>query len=99
MTRCGSTVGPGWSREAPFFDEMVVKGHRPVLAVVVDIDELFRHCAKAFLRSGLWDPETWDPKGPSRRAVIAHTTEQTGMTLEIDEYYGSSTRRALRPRR
>ena len=49
--------------DAPFFDEMLVKGHRPVLAVVVDIDELFFHCAKAFLRSGLWQPETWDPEG------------------------------------
>lgn len=25
-------------REAPFFDQMVVKGHRPLLAVVVEID-------------------------------------------------------------
>ena len=48
--------------DAPFFDEMVVKGHRPVLAVVVDIEEIFFHCAKAFLRSGLWKPETWDPE-------------------------------------
>ena len=49
--------------DAPFFDEMVVKGHRPMLAVVVEIDEIFFHCAKAFLRSGLWKPETWDPDG------------------------------------
>ena len=46
--------------DAPFFDEMVVKGHRPLLAVVVDVEEVFFHCAKAFLRSGLWKPETWD---------------------------------------
>ena len=58
--------------DAPFFDEMVVKGHRPLLAVVVDIDDLFFHCAKAFLRSGLWKPETWDPEATvPRRAVIA----------------------------
>ena len=48
--------------DAPFFDEMVVKGHRPLLAVVVEIDDIFFHCAKAFLRSGLWKPETWDPE-------------------------------------
>jgi len=79
--------------DAPFFDDLVVKGHRPLLAVVVDVDEVFSHCAKAFLRSGLWDPETWEPEGAEgsvpRRAVIAHTTEQTGMTLEeLDDYYG-----------
>ena len=75
--------------DAPFFDEMVVKGHRPLLAVVVEVDEVFFHCAKAFLRSGLWRPETWDPEGAvSRRAVIAQKYEPTGMTLEeLDDYY------------
>lgn len=75
--------------DAPFFDEMVVKGHRPILAVVVEIEEIFFHCAKAFLRSNLWKPETWDPNAVvPRRAVIAHDSEPTGMTLEqLDEYY------------
>ncbi|MET3960413.1 PPOX class probable FMN-dependent enzyme [Marmoricola sp. OAE513] len=76
--------------DAPFFDQMVVKGHRPVLAVVVDIDELFHHCAKAFLRSGLWEPETWDPTGTvPRRAVIAQRLDASELSLEeLDEYYG-----------
>jgi uncharacterized protein len=75
--------------DAPFFDEMVVKGHRPILAIVVEIEEIFFHCAKAFLRSGLWKPETWDPNGVvPRRAVIAHDVEPSDMTLEqLDEYY------------
>jgi PPOX class probable FMN-dependent enzyme len=75
--------------DAPFFDEMVVKGHRPVLAVVVDIDDVFFHCAKAFLRAGLWKPETWDPDGiVPRRAVIASQVEAAGMSVEqLDDYY------------
>lgn len=75
--------------DAPFFDDMVVKGHRPVLAVVVEIEEVFFHCAKAFLRSQLWQPETWDPTGVvPRRAVIARDVEPSGLTLEqLDEYY------------
>ena len=75
--------------DAPFFDEMVVKGHRPVLAVVVEIEDVFFHCAKAFLRSGLWQPETWDPEGVvPRRAVVARTVEPDGRTLEeLDAYY------------
>ena len=74
---------------APYFDDMVVKGHRPILAVVVDIDDLFFHCAKAFLRSGLWEPETWSPDGTvARRAVIASEHEPNDMTLEqLDDYY------------
>jgi uncharacterized protein len=77
--------------DAPFFDELVVKGHRPLLAVVVDIDDIYFHCAKAFLRSGLWKPETWDPEAKvPRRAVIAKEVEPNGMTVEqFDEYYRS----------
>ncbi|MEO9323422.1 pyridoxamine 5'-phosphate oxidase family protein [Nocardioides sp. C4-1] len=75
--------------DAPFFDEMVVKGHRPLLAVVVEIEDVFFHCAKAFLRSGLWQPETWDPEGVvPRRAAIAQAVEPDGHTLdELDDYY------------
>lgn len=83
--------------DAPFFDEMVVKGHRPVLAVVVEIEQIFFHCAKAFLRSQLWQPETWDPDGAvPRRAVVAHRYEPTGMTLEeLDAYYGEQYSKGL----
>jgi PPOX class probable FMN-dependent enzyme len=75
--------------DAGFFDAMVVRGHRPVLAVVVDVEEVFFHCAKAFLRSRLWDPDTWAPDAVvPRRAVIAERYEPSGMSLEqLDDYY------------
>lgn len=80
-------------RDAPFFDDMVVKGHRPLLAVVVEIDEIFHHCSKAFLRSQLWDAETWDPEGRvPRRAVIAQMCERPDDSLEeLDAYYDEAT--------
>ncbi|GKX33998.1 MAG: pyridoxamine 5'-phosphate oxidase-like FMN-binding protein [Rhizobiaceae bacterium MnEN-MB40S] len=35
-------------------------GERPALAVlVVEIKAVFMHCAKAFMRSQLWQPDTW----------------------------------------
>ncbi|WP_122816396.1 pyridoxamine 5'-phosphate oxidase family protein [Nocardioides pantholopis] len=75
--------------EAPFLDEMVVAGHRPVLAAVIAIEEIFFHCGKAFLRSDLWQPETWDPEGlVPRRAVLAAEVERAGQSVaELDEYY------------
>jgi len=83
--------------DAPFFDELLVKGHRPLLAVVVEIEELFFHCAKAFLRSGLWKPETWDPEAAvARRAVVAAQVEPNGMTIdELDAYYGPAYEKGL----
>lgn len=76
-------------RDAPFLSQMVVKGHRPILATVVSIDEVFFHCAKAFMRSGLWDPDTWDPWGVvPRRAVVAHQVEPNDMSIEqLDGYH------------
>ncbi len=31
----------------------------PKMALVISTDEVFGHCAKAFRRSGLWDPSSW----------------------------------------
>ncbi|MFC9916997.1 MSMEG_1061 family FMN-dependent PPOX-type flavoprotein [Agromyces binzhouensis] len=78
-------------RDAPFLDGMVVKGHRPALALVVDIDEVFFHCSKAFLRSQAWKPETWTPDAVRRRALIAKALERPEADVaELDEYYGPS---------
>ena len=78
-------------RDAPFFDDMVVRGHRPVLALVVDVEQVFHHCAKAFLRSHLWDPSHWDAGDLPSRAVIAQTLERPEASLqELEAYYGPS---------
>ncbi len=37
---------------------------RPKLAVVIEVEAVFIHCAKAFRRSGLWDPSTWTTDMP-----------------------------------
>ncbi|MCA6095981.1 pyridoxamine 5'-phosphate oxidase family protein [Streptomyces sp. SCA3-4] len=76
-------------KDAPFFDRLAVKGHRPRVALLVEIEEVFFHCSKAFLRSGLWKPETWDPGAVPSRARIAQALEPTGQTLEeLERYYG-----------
>lgn len=74
--------------DAAYFDAMAVRGKRPILALEVEIETIFFHCAKAFLRSGLWDPESWEPGSVPRRAVIAHELEHSPRTLEdLDDYY------------
>jgi hypothetical protein len=42
---------------------MAVDGRVPKLAIVVAIDEVFLHCAKAFRRSHLWDPAHRQDRG------------------------------------
>lgn len=44
--------------DAPFFDAMADgTGRRPVLALLVEIEEIYRHCAQSLHRSRLWDAE------------------------------------------
>ncbi|MFJ8826791.1 MSMEG_1061 family FMN-dependent PPOX-type flavoprotein [Streptomyces sp. NPDC102467] len=49
--------------DAPFFDAMTVKGQRPTLALLLDIDEIYLHCPQSLRRSGLWKPQTWESAG------------------------------------
>jgi PPOX class probable FMN-dependent enzyme len=85
-------------RDAALLDRMVVKGHRPLLAMVVEVQQVFFHCAKAFLRSGLWEPETWQPDVVPSRARIAHQQERAGEELaDIERYYGEQYTAGLYP--
>ncbi len=75
--------------DAPYFDELIVKGHRPQMVIEVAIEQIFFHCAKAFLRSSLWKPETWHPERVPSRAVIAKALERPDDSIEeLEAYYG-----------
>ncbi|SDP20586.1 hypothetical protein SAMN04487905_102388 [Actinopolyspora xinjiangensis] len=83
-------------RQAPFFERMEVKGHRPTLALVVETEQVFHHCAKAFMRSDLWNPESWNPRAVDSRPNIAKTLESPDKSLaELEHYYGAEYARKL----
>lgn len=52
-------------RDAALRERMSVNGRAPQLAIVVDVDEAFMHCAKCVVRADLWEPESW----PNRDSV------------------------------
>jgi len=75
-------------RDAPFFDDLAVRGQRPVLAMVVEIDQVFSHCPKAFMRSGLWDPATWQPGALPTTAALCKAVQEAAETLdELEAHY------------
>ncbi|WP_242144651.1 MULTISPECIES: pyridoxamine 5'-phosphate oxidase family protein [unclassified Bacillus cereus group] len=39
--------------------EMKANGRTPLLGIVVEVEECYVHCAKAFIRSKMWDTESW----------------------------------------
>jgi Pyridoxamine 5'-phosphate oxidase len=74
--------------DAPFFDELAVRGHRPIIALVIEIEQIFFHCAKSFIRSDLWRPASWQPDALPRHSVLVKAVQDTPETLEeLDKYY------------
>lgn len=48
-------------------------GKPPKTAIVVRADEVYTHCPKAFVRSKLWDPDSWPaPEDQPTAAEVAH---------------------------
>jgi uncharacterized protein len=75
--------------DAPFFTDLEVRGRRPLLAMIVQIDQVFFHCAKAFMRSRLWQPQSWPSAGalPSV-AALCKAVQDTPTTLEeLEAHY------------
>ena len=79
-------------RDAPFFDEMVVNGHRPAIALVLEIEQIFFHCAKALMRSKLWKPETWNPDAlPSHARIVTDLKYADASLEELERYYSDES--------
>jgi len=57
---------------------MKIKGREPLVGILVDVEEVFIHCAKAFRRSKLWDPSEHQDRGelPSIAQIILDQTSQ-----------------------
>ena len=48
--------------EPEFRDAFAQERQRPRLVIEVAVREAYLHCAKAFMRSHLWAPESWGPR-------------------------------------
>jgi PPOX class probable FMN-dependent enzyme len=69
-------------------------GKPPWFVIDVEVRQVFSHCSKAFLRSGLWNPENWaDPAevvSPSKTIAARASDEgrpEQDVRREIDESY------------
>ncbi len=65
---------------ALFTDEL----RRPTLAVVIEIDQVFTHCAKAFRRGKVWDPTAWATFDPP--LVLGARYGQLGLDVSFAAY-------------
>ena len=76
-------------RDAPWFDDLAVRGKRPILALLIEVEQVFSHCPKAFMRSGLWDPSAWPPAEaiPSVAALCKAVQDPRETLEELEAYY------------
>jgi PPOX class probable FMN-dependent enzyme len=81
--------------DADYFDALVVDGKRPILALEIAIDEVFFHCAKAFLRSDAWKPESWNPTAVPSVAQLAKAFKPDLSQRELDDYYSEDNLRKI----
>ena len=90
--------GRAWiTRDPELLARCAVGGKLPQLALGVEIEECFMHCAKAFKRSRLWEPTTWPEPGalPSLARILYDQIKPAGTTVEEverDIQHGYATR-------
>ena len=72
------------TRDPSLLERCAVHGKRPLLAIGVEIEECFLHCAKAFRRSQLWTPERWPASDvlPSYACMLFDQIKPEGLTVQ-----------------
>lgn len=66
-------------------ESMSVNDRVPALAIVVKVTEAFLHCAKAFRRSHLWDPEHLQDRGEMPTLMKILLDQTSGAPSDDDE--------------
>jgi PPOX class probable FMN-dependent enzyme len=51
----------GLTADPEVLERLRARGQPALLAICVEVESCFFHCAKAFKRSRLWDPASWSP--------------------------------------
>ena len=88
VPRVGETLRVGGqaclTTDPELLETLATGGDRPPrLAVGVEVAHAFVHCAKALIRSGLWDPERWpDLEGLPSAAQMLRDHTADGRTLD-----------------
>jgi len=76
--RAGVTAAP------EVLERLTPVGKAPKTAIVVEAEEVYTHCPKAFVRSKLWDPASWPDPGtlPTSAEVSLAHQRNPELTLE-----------------
>jgi uncharacterized protein len=73
--------------EPQLLDRLTPVGKPPRTAIVIEAEEVYAHCPKAFVRSKLWDPASWPDLAslPTPAEVSVAHQRDPGWTVEQEE--------------
>jgi uncharacterized protein len=82
-------------RDEALLEQLAVAGKRPVTALVVEVEQCFLHCARAFKRAGLWQPERWPDASdvPSMQRMIWDLLPEKPPGQTVEQYERDSQER------
>ena len=71
-------------RDPEILRHSAVQGKTPLLAIGVEVEQCFFHCAKAFLRAHLWAHDSWPARDslPSFACMLFDQIKPAGATVE-----------------
>jgi len=77
--------GRAWiTRDPDILQRSVVQDKTPLVAIGVEVEQCFFHCAKALLRAHLWTPERWPSRDalPSFACMLFDQIKPTNATVQ-----------------
>lgn len=85
------------SADAALLDSFAVDGKPPRSVLVLEIDEIYFQCARAIVRSRLWDPDIRvDPKTlPTPGQILAAQSDNTVGGARYDKEWPDRARKSL----
>jgi PPOX class probable FMN-dependent enzyme len=88
------------STDPALLDAMAERGKTPTAAILVDIEELYLHCAKAMIRSRVWEHTEWMDASemPSPRRMLLeqmYETPDEALVAEAEADYDAHNERTL----
>ena len=76
-------------RDTTLLERTTAQGKQPLIAIGVEVDECFLHCAKSLKRSKLWDTTSWSESTacPSLAQALFDQVRPANQTVEELEAY------------
>ncbi|BCH22219.1 pyridoxamine 5'-phosphate oxidase family protein [Mesorhizobium sp. L-8-3] len=78
-------------------ERLAVDGRPPISVIVVTIKAAYMHCAKAFMRSELWKPESWVDRStlPTLGTILKDQLALADSAAKTDEWLDESYKKSM----